>query len=575
MSDSTSIDLHLAVRIPLRDGVNLSANVYTPKGRPEPAPCLLMMTPYVADSHHLRAAYFAAQGLPTAIVDVRGRGNSEGSFYPSINEPGDGYDVVEWLARQSYCNGKVGMLGGSYLGYCQWATASAHPPHLATIVPTAAPCRAVDSPMRNNIFFPERIKWITLTRGRTVQTQINADGAFWSGLFRRWYESGRPFRELDQFLGHPSPYFQELLSHPEPDAWWDSQNPSTEQYARMELPILTITGSYDDDQPGALEHYKRHMRSSSSGAPTRHYLVIGPWDHMRSSAHGRPGTRFGGIEVGVESAIDLARLHLEWYAWTLQGGPKPEFLKKAVAYYLTGAEQWRYADTLEQVTARHEPLFLDSAGGANDMFSAGALGHTPGSGPADSYRYDPRDTTGPEVDAEANTPADSLTDQRLTFALRGRQLIYHSAPLEKDTDVAGFFRFVAWIGIDCPDTDLYVSVHEIASDGSSVRLTTDAIRARYRGGLRTPKLIGTRQPLRYEFDRFTFIARRIRRGHRLRLVIAPMGRLLETLFAQKNFNGGGVVAEESAEDGRPVTVSLFHDHDHPSVLYVPLASSNP
>jgi uncharacterized protein len=240
-----------------------------------------------------------------------------------------------------------------------------------------------------------------------------------------------------------------------------------------------------------------------------------------------------------------------------------------VAYYVMGAERWRYADTLEAVTAYHEPYFLDSAGYANDVFTAGSLGLTPGKGQPDTYRYDPRDTSGPEVDAEAWTHGGSLIDQSVTLALRGRQLVYHSAPFEEDTELSGFFELVAWIAIDCPDTDLYASVHEIALDGSSIRLSTDAIRARYREGLRAAKLIRTLEPLRYDFERFTFVSREIRRGHRLRLIVAPIGRLTETTFSQKNFNGGGVVSEESAADAMPVTVRLFHDAAHPSALHIP------
>jgi predicted acyl esterase len=118
-----------------------------------------------------------------------------------------------------------------------------------------------------------------------------------------------------------------------------------------------------------------------------------------------------------------------------------------------------------------------------------------------------------------------------------------------------------------------VSVYEVARDGSSIRLATDAMRARYREGLRVPKLIESAAPLPYDFDRFTFVARRIERGNRLRLVIAPIGRIVEATFAEKNYNGGGVVAAETAADARPVTVTLFHDAAHPSALHVPLERS--
>lgn len=172
--------------------------------------------------------------------------------------------------------------------------------------------------------------------------------------------------------------------------------------------------------------------------------------------------------------------------------------------------------------------------------------------------------------AEASTSPSSLTDQSLILALEGRALFYHSAPFEHDTELTGFFRLSAWISIDCPDTDFYVSIHEIAADGSSVRLTTDALRARYREGLRSPKLVRSLQPLCYDFERFTFVSREVRAGSRLRLMIAPIGRVVESCFTQKNYNTGGVVCDESAAAARAVTVKLFHDSACPSVLYVPL-----
>ena len=113
----------------------------------------------------------------------------------------------------------------------------------------------------------------------------------------------------------------------------------------------------------------------------------------------------------------------------------------------------------------------------------------------------------------------------------------------------------------------------MGSDGGSIRLSTDGIRARYREGLRTPKLIRTKEPLQYDFERFTFVSRQVKKGHRLRLVIAPMGRLIETTFSEKNYNTGGVIAEESAETAMPVTVRLFHEEAYPSALYIPLGQA--
>src|SRR5882757_4712967 len=147
-------DLRWAVKIPMRDGVELNATLYLPKSgntTPGRTPVIFTLTPYISDSYHARAAYFASHGYAFALVDVRGRGNSGGEFEPFANEPRDGHDAVEWLAKQPFCDGKVAMWGGSYAGFDQWATTKELPPHLTTIVPAAAAHPGSDFPFINNV----------------------------------------------------------------------------------------------------------------------------------------------------------------------------------------------------------------------------------------------------------------------------------------------------------------------------------------------------------------------------------------------------------------------------------------
>jgi putative CocE/NonD family hydrolase len=506
--------------------------------------------------------YFAAHGYPFLTVDVRGRGNSQGEFRPLIQEAHDGYDVVEWLAKQPYCNGKVAMWGGSYAGYDQWVTATQFPPHLATIVPAAAPYAGVDFPFRNNIFYTYDAQWLALTNGRAAQTSLFGDDPFWKAKFRRWLEAGESFNSLGgDVLGDRVGTLQEWVAHPYPDDYWDQYNPTSEQYAKLTLPILTITGSYDDDQPGALAHYKEYMRNTSAEGRARHYLIIGPWDHAGTRT---PDAHVGGLTFGSASLVDLPKLHLEWFAWTMQGGPKPAFLEKPVAYYVMLADRWRYADSLESVTASMQPYYLDSKQNATDVLEGGLLQPQAGSGAADHFLYDPRDTSLAQV--EYGEDPSSLTDQRMVYAQRGHEMVYHTAPLEKDTEVSGFFKLSAWIAIDQPDVDLQARVFEIAPDGGSVALSSDLMRARYREGLREPKPVRTKGALRYDFERFTFVSRMIRKGSRLRLVISPVN----SIFSEKNYNSEGVVAQETVRDARAVNVTLVHDRGHPSVLWVPV-----
>jgi putative CocE/NonD family hydrolase len=416
--------------------------------------------------------------------------------------------------------------------------------------------------MRNNISTPYNLQWLTYTSGHAEQREIFSDLTFWAAKYREWFEAGIPFADMDRALGNPSAVFQEWVSHPFLDAYWDAYVPTARQYAQLRIPILTITGSHDGDQAGALTYYRKHLRNASPEEQARHYLVIGPWDHGGTVA---PRAEFGGLRVGPASLIDMPKLALDWYAWTMSNGPKPDFLKKRVAYYVIGADKWRYADTLDAVTSESQPYFLDSTANANDVLASGSLERgVSARGAPDHYVYDPRDTSDARLEAAA--PLLSLTQQRSVYAATGKALVYHSTAFEQDTEISGFFKLSAWIAIDCPDTDFSVSIYEIGADGGSVLLTSDRLRARYRESLREPKLIETREPLRYDFEHFAFVSQLIRKGSRLRLTIGP----LDSIMAQKNYNSGGRVAKESMQDARPVTVTLYHDGAHPTALYVPI-----
>lgn len=561
------VQFQWGVKVPLRDGVKLNATLYQPREQALPLPCVFTLTPYIAQSYHDRGMYFAAHGYVFLGIDVRGRGNSEGQFTPLLQEANDAYDVVEWLAKQPWCNGKVSMWGGSYAGYDQWAAAKELPPHLATIVPVASPKPGVDYPMQHNMFYSYDTQWLTLVSGRASQENIFGDGAFWSAQFKRWFTAHAPFNELDRYVGNPSPIFHAWISHPAQDAYWDSFSPTSQQLAQLSLPILSICGQYDGDQPGALAYYDDAMRYGSNAAKAKHYLVIGPWDHAGTRT---PKADVGGLKFGPAALLDMNALHKAWYDWTMKDGDKPQFLKDKVAFYVTGEEAWRYAPTLDAVSAGKQAWYLDStASRANDVFASGDLrAAKPSRSSPDHYVYDPLDTS--SADWEVEDSPNGLIDQRGVMAASGKALVYHSPAFAADTDVAGFFKLAAWISLDQPDTDIAVSVFEVKPDGSSVFLTSDAIRARYRHSLRAPTPVKPGQVERYDFDHFTFVARRLGKGSRLRLVIGPMN----SMYAEKNYNAGGVVADESGKDARKVTVTLYHDAAHASALSLPLAAAS-
>lgn len=562
-AEEPAIDMQWAVKIPARDGVKLNATVFTPHTQNEPLPVIFTFTPYIGDSYMDRAVYFAKHGYIYALVDVRGRGNSGGDFEPFVNEGKDGYDVVEWLAKQPYCNGKVTMWGGSYAGFDQWTVLKEFPAHLATIVPAAAAHPGVDFPFQYNIFGAYDMQWLSFTSGVTSNANLFGDGHFWTEKAREMYMAHSAFQDYDKVVGNSSTVFQRWVKHPTPDGYYDAMVPSPEQYRRMSVPILTITGHYDGDQPGAFTFYKRHMQYGTAEAKAQHYLIIGPWDHAGTRT---PKAEVGGLKFGPASLLDLNKLHTEWYDWTMKGGPKPEFLKKRVAYYLVGAEEWKYADSLESISNATRTLHLGSNGEASDVFRSGTLteGKTGASAAMDSWVYDPLDTR--PGSAESEDDGNSLTSQRSELNLFGEGVIYHSDLFAEATEIAGFAKLAVWLKMDVPDTDLEADLFEILADGGSVALTSATMRARYRESLREAKPVVAGKTEKYVFDNFTFFARRIAKGSRLRLVV----RSINSPGSEKNYNSGGVVAAETGKDARTAHITLLHDAQHASTLELPI-----
>jgi putative CocE/NonD family hydrolase len=566
-------DLRWGVKIPVRDNVELNATLYLPKtdGSPPRTPTIFTLTPYISDTYHIRGAYFASHGYAFALVDVRGRGNSGGEFEPFANEPHDGHDVVEWLAKQPFCNGKVAMWGGSYAGFDQWATAKEFPPHLATIVPAAAAHPGLDYPSYNNIGMTYDVQWFTLTSGRAAQDHLFADQKFWQTKFLDAYKKHVPFKTLDWFVGNPSVNFQRILKHPTVDAYYDAMVPSAEQFKKITIPILSITGQYDGDELGAMTYYQDHLANASPETRAKHFLIIGPWDH--------PGTRtptdeVGGVKFGPGAIVDLNDLHRQWYDWTMKSGPKPAFLKNQVAYYLlapgnSGTNgEWKYADDFAALIANPKTFYLSSKDGdANGVFRSGSLTENRPAGGAEKFSYDPLDThRGEFVEGVEPKEKNAAIDQTFALSIGNDGLVYHTEPLPNETPLIGCPAVTLWMSIDTPDVDVECDLYEIQPDGTNIALWSDMRRLRYRESLREPKLVRPGEVVRCDFNSKLFVARRLMKGSRLRLIVTAVN----SIFWQKNYCSGGVVAEETAKNAHSCYVQIYHNDEHASSIQLPL-----
>jgi len=559
---SKEIEIILDQKIRMSDGIHLAAKIWKPAEMKNPLPAVFVLTPYISDEAQKRATFFAQNGYVYVSVDCRGRANSEGEFYPFEQDGPDGAQVVEWISKQPWCDGQVAMMGGSYRGMVQWQTLRELPPSLKTIVPTAAAHPGIDAPWPNNIFTSYFTRWLGFVTGKTRNVNLFSDPKYWSQKFFKMYKNHIPFSKLAGITGIPQKIFKRWLAHPSYDDYWKGMSPSDEDYKKYNIPILTITGHFDGDQPGAMAYYLKHMKYGSEEGKEKHYLMAGPYDHAGTRT---PNKEFGGLVFGENCLLDMNQLHQEWFDWTLKGKDKPEFLKKRVCYYLMGENEWKYVDKLEDISNKTLNWYLSSQDGkANDVFHSGTLEQTPPpkKQKPDIFVYDPLKLIDEQKYLKQNP--DYFLDQSAAFA--EDIIIYQSAPLKKAIEIAGYIILKAYIELNIPDTDFQVGLFEIKPDGTSIYLGNDMMRARYRKSFSKAELIKPGEINLYEFKRFYFFARKIEKGSRLRLIVS----CLNSPDFGKNYNSGGVIADESAEDARKAIIKLYHDKKYPSVLELPI-----
>jgi len=563
-AERSDVDFTFNQRIPMRDGVELAAYIWKPAEMEGPLPAIFSLSPYTIEMAYKEGPYMASHGYVYLLVDVRGRSNSDGEFWPWENDGRDGADVVEWIARQPWCDGQVGMIGGSYRGTTQWLTLKQMPPHLKTIIPTASAWPGLDFPGIGSIRYAYFAQWLGFVSGVSHNLQYFSDAEYWTDKFYQMYSEHIPFSHLPDLVATNRRVFDKWIGDPSFDDFWRSFTPTPDEFARFDIPILTITGYFDGDQPGALQYYREHMKYGNDEAKRMHHLIIGPWDHA--------GTRMnkeelGGLTFGPNAVVfpDMIELYVQWFDWTLKGKDRPEFLKDRVAYYVVNRDEWRYVDDWTKISNGTESFYLSSThGGATDVFHSGSLvPNPPASGQQpDVFTYDPLKLKPKADPSEAAT--DPFLDQRLAFS--DDILIYHSRPLEDDIEMAGTVRLEAYIELDVPDTDLLVQLFEITQKGVSIDLGNAMMRARYRNSPATPELVVPGEINLYDIPLYLFHVRTLDRGSRLRLVVTSVN----TPEFEKNYNSGGVVAEESAADARTATIKLHHDERHPSRLVLPV-----
>ncbi len=550
------------VAVPMRDGVMLRADVLRPK-KDEKFPVLVYRTPY--GKHFARAEYksFAhavERGYAVVIEDVRGRYKSDGEFRPYENEGRDGYDTIEWAARQPWSDGNIGTFGLSYPGAVQWLAAVQSPPHLKAMVP------AMTFSTPQNFFFTggtwdmSWIDWIWFNIAPDARAKRNLPGPkTYEEAKGAWAEEGpqmQRFLPLSQMpqLKETSPYYYDWLSHPAEDKWWDWAE-LRNKYDRNHAAVLNLSGWYDDNygSEGATTNFFGLLKARSGQVSSNTHLLIGPWVHGSDNTE---KNKSGEREFGTNAAIDYDEVIFRWLDHYVRGVDNGVDREKPVRYYVMGTNEWKDGATWPPAAAA-TPYYLTPTADRK----AGTLSTT-------------KPKIGERFSAFVSDPANPVTNDYDSsgahdyrkLAERADVLTFDSAPVDRDTEVTGPIHARIYVSCDCQDFDLWVRLLDVAPDGIAFNLMSpglDVQRASYRDLKRgrqwlTPKKI-------YEINLDNLVtSNSFLKDHRIRVQISA------SFFPNFSRNLQSGKSEASSAEMRKATIEIYSDSRHPSQVVLPL-----
>ena len=502
LTSSTRV-LH-GLRVPMRDGVELALDLIRPD-IPGPLPVVLARTPY--DKVLSRTGpsalpeSLAQRGYIVAFNDCRGRFNSDGVFRPYFDEADDGFDTVEWIAAQEWCDGNIGMMGGSYVGQTQWLAASRRPPHLKAIVPTCSPTASLwrNEPLFGGCFLLGMAEWMLGMGTRAWQVSD------FLTLFteQQEYFDALPISQMPARAGTSSAWWDAMMEHPLLDAFW--REGSYENHAEMDVAALNITGWWDMNFPGAPLNFEA-MRTGA--ASSRQRLVIGPWPHWVNLKR-----KLSGLDFGEHAIIELDNQVIRWFDRWLKGAANGIDDEKPVHVFVIGANEWWTADDWPLPGTDEVPYYFHSRGDANSLRGGGGLStESPGDEAPDSYLYDPADPTrilwnlqeGPVDDRLATIGEDCLC--------------YTSEPVTEALDVVGWVTCRLYASSSALDTDWHVRLAAVHPDGSARFLCRGALRARFRESFEQPVRLEPGKPTLFEVT-MDACGVRFLPGHRIRVEV--------------------------------------------------------
>lgn len=500
-----------------------------------PVPAVLMNNIYAGPSDRSAAKEAADRGYAGIIINTRGKRTSPNEVEPFEHDGEDINTVLDWLSKQSWFNGKAGMHGGSYLGFSQWAATKKLHPALKTIVPQVSVGFGIDFPRINGVYYTYMLRWLHyVTNNKLTDLPEFINDEKWDQLSIKWYTSGRSFRKLDSLEGRPMPLFQRWLDHPEFDSYWRSILPVDHDFRQIKIPVLTTTGYFDDDQPGALHYYTEHLKWNPQA---EHYLFIGPYDHL--GAQSSPSDVVLGYTIDSVARISVNQLMWEWMDHILRGAARPKSLMGKITYQPMGTNQWKGAVDMKSISNSTLNLYL-----GHQYTSRGFLLQT-----VKPFRADWLEQV---IDLKGRPIVNFRIQARAATTPPVREnIVFMSEPLPQDLQMNGLMTGKVEVVLNKKDADLLFELYELTSDSAYHLLSYTYQRLSYvlNPGKRTLLIPGKAYQIPVYNSSFT--SRRIARGSRLVLYAGPV----KDFNFQVNYGSGKPVSEESIADaGEPLRI---------------------
>lgn len=583
--------------IPMRDGTRLAADIYFPAHSQSeraagPFPVLLERTPYdkAAAGNTRTGCYFARRGYVCVMQDVRGRFASEGEWYPFAREAPDGYDTVEWLGRQPWCNGQVGTMGASYCGSDQSALATLNPAHLASMIVAVGASSYYHASMRQNGALEQRFI-VYAFRMATTSKEALADPGLRAVLQEAYANVGEwftrlPFKKGTSALKLLPSYEQwvlDILTHGDYGPYWQQRGYDIERHyaEHSDVPTLYLGGWYDSYARATCENFMALRQLKQA----RQMLLMGPWTHG-----GWEETFAGNIDFGTHSLIHYNDLRLSWFDHFLKGLHTSFAANAPVRIFVMGTGDsrrnyegrlrhggaWRDEESFPLPDTDFTPFYLHADGTLSpDRPDA--------NGEPSRYTFDPRDpvpTAGGGISAATPIMEPGAYDQRghpdffgcydtLPFNARSDVLTFQTAPLTQALEVTGPIMVTLHATSSARDTDFTAKLIDVIPpsedypEGLAINLTDSILRARYRQGWTEPVLM---EPGRIHILTFALYptSNVFKAGHCLRIDISSSN------FPRfdVNPNTGGPLGLERQFVLAHQT--LWHDADRLSHIVLPL-----